>query len=154
MKIDFKPAQGESNIRNEDTVQLKIKGANINLMEKRKVGMEDWYYDDQGLQAMENLNENKIQISKTVIKKITRNSILFEFIIEFYTPSHQQNKFDSEEIWIDRKSLDGIIIKQDRASNSPNELGRQRPRLPLTILTRAFYRGSFARAFLAHASLG
>lgn len=109
VKIDFRPTQGESNIRNEDTAQLKIQGVNINLMEKRKVGMEEWYYGDQALQPMENLAGDKIKINKTLIKKITQDSILFEFIIEFSTP---EPRFEREEIWIYRKSLDGIIIKR------------------------------------------
>jgi hypothetical protein len=111
-KPDFKPAKGESHIRSEDTVVLAINGINILVREKRKVGVEDWYYDEQELWPMEYLKGDKIIIGKTVIKKITQNSILFEFAIEFHARDRSKKEFDTEEIWIDREALDGNISRR------------------------------------------
>lgn len=112
IKIDFKPRLGDSNIRNEDTVELKINGANIRLVEKRKVGADYWYYDDQYLQPIDQLNGNKIKIYKTEVKDINSEAILFELFIEFYTKDDKKIKTETKQIWIDRKSLDGIMIKR------------------------------------------
>jgi hypothetical protein len=91
---------------------LTINGTNIQVTEKRSVGVEDWYYDEQELWPMEYLNGDKITIGKTVIKKIIQDSILFEFTIEFHAQDRSKKEFETEDIWIDREALDEIISRR------------------------------------------
>ena len=95
-----------------DTVELKITGSDIRLIEKNKRGVNYWYYDEQYLFSLNNLSGHTMKIFKSEIKKVANDSIQFTLFIESFNSDNNKVGTEAQDISLNRKSFNGVMLKK------------------------------------------
>lgn len=110
VRIDFKSKQTDSRHVMRDTMTLEIDAEKLTIAEKRKRGVDYWYYDDQYLESIDKGDRRTIKIFDARIKELTVDSIKFSLTIETFDAGEKM-KTETKDIWIAKKTLDGVMIK-------------------------------------------
>jgi hypothetical protein len=110
VRIDFKSNRTTSSKRIADTVVLKLDNRNIVFIEKRKRGVDYWYYNDQYLESLDQGAKNIIKIFDSKIIDMKDGLWKFTITIESFE-GDKKIKSETKNILIDPKDLDGVMIK-------------------------------------------
>lgn len=119
VKIDFKSKREKRALaqksRIADTVKITLDNKPVDVIEVKGRGVDYWYFDREYLQSHTYQPGMILQIHKIVVQDITKDSILFRMTLQLFKMNENKtlNEQSSEiqDIWIPKKSLDGIMIK-------------------------------------------
>lgn len=126
VKLDFRhtwPGQVEPALKSvrkyvspEDTSQIILDGKKVDVIEKRKIYVDHGAFDDQYL-ALESEDPNlSLRIYDTILLEIEKDRFKFYIVIETFRNRQEKPgekiKTETSEIWIDKKDLDGLIVRK------------------------------------------
>ncbi|MBL7858677.1 MAG: hypothetical protein JNM57_13395 [Cyclobacteriaceae bacterium] len=124
VKIDFKHFNAGSKrtskwvrpyVTPQDTATISFNGTESQVIEKRKIYVDQGSFNEQYLEIVD---QDKLLIKKIYDSKlveVTSDSLKFLVTIDFYDKQSNgregRNSSTMKMLWINRESLDGIMIK-------------------------------------------
>ena len=126
VKLDFKhiwAEQGEPRSKSirkyvtpEDTNQIIVDGNKVNLIEKRKIYVDHGSFNDQYLELESEDPNVSVRIYSSVLQGIEKDKLKFSVVIETFEVKKEKLgkkvKTETFEIWVDKKDLDGLMVKK------------------------------------------
>jgi hypothetical protein len=110
VRIDFKSKDKDYRHMTADTVTLKIDTDYLTLIEKRKRGVDYWYYNEQYLESIDKGDGKSVKIFDAKVKEVKPDSIMFTLTIETFDQD-KKIRTEAKDIWIERNRLAGVMVK-------------------------------------------
>ncbi len=125
LKIDFKhlwkedfqslPKSIRSFIIPQDTGSIILNGKRLNVVEVRKVYVDHGSLDDQYLEILSNSKNKVTRIYNSMLLEIGSEKLKLMISLETFELKRgkirRKIKTENQEVWIDKKHLDGFMIK-------------------------------------------
>lgn len=125
LKVDFKhlwkedfqslPKSIRSFIIPQDTGSITFNGKRLNVIEVRKVYVDHGSFDDQYLELLSNSKNIVTRIYNSKLLEISSEKLKLIISLETFELKRgkirRKIKTENQEVWIDRKHLDGFMIK-------------------------------------------